>query len=256
MASFAAFSHPQIDLLPEQGAASDEIRTQVWGLLSTLYRQSHGHGTASRDPLPLPLPRPPDARGRGRRNPLRRERGRGGQAPFRARVGLLSSPAAALSPHDRLAGRAAGGWFGFLIDLTWCRFTRQGWYESGGRFLESVDFAAGGKPLAGDARKQASGEKLSESVVSNRKKLAPRRPMTVCGWQPKPFPSCQLCRPLTHHSQLDCCRVPDAKHERQTVSIRRTGRLNGFAERLAKKTSRIPAQPPQNHQGCWILAES
>ena len=31
-----------------------------------------------------------------------------------------------------------GDWFGFLIDLTWCRFTRQGWYESGGRFLESV----------------------------------------------------------------------------------------------------------------------
>lgn len=24
---------------------------------------------------------------------------------------------------------------GFLIDLDWCRFTRHGWYESGGRFL-------------------------------------------------------------------------------------------------------------------------
>ena len=23
-----------------------------------------------------------------------------------------------------------------LIDLSWCRFTRQGWYESGGRFLQ------------------------------------------------------------------------------------------------------------------------
>lgn len=23
----------------------------------------------------------------------------------------------------------------FIIDLAWCRFTRQGWYESGGRFL-------------------------------------------------------------------------------------------------------------------------
>lgn len=29
-------------------------------------------------------------------------------------------------------------WIGFLIDLRWCRFTRQGWYESGGRFLQSV----------------------------------------------------------------------------------------------------------------------
>jgi hypothetical protein len=26
----------------------------------------------------------------------------------------------------------------FLIDLTWCCFTRQGWYESGGRFLQAV----------------------------------------------------------------------------------------------------------------------
>jgi len=31
-----------------------------------------------------------------------------------------------------------GSWTGFLIDLKWCRFTRQGWYESGGRILESV----------------------------------------------------------------------------------------------------------------------
>lgn len=27
---------------------------------------------------------------------------------------------------------------GFLVDLTWCRFTRHGWYESGGRFLQAV----------------------------------------------------------------------------------------------------------------------
>jgi hypothetical protein len=26
----------------------------------------------------------------------------------------------------------------FLVDLDWCRFTRQGWYESGGRFLRAV----------------------------------------------------------------------------------------------------------------------
>jgi hypothetical protein len=31
-----------------------------------------------------------------------------------------------------------GSWLSFLIDLTWCRFTKQGWYESGGRFLEAV----------------------------------------------------------------------------------------------------------------------
>ena len=27
-------------------------------------------------------------------------------------------------------------WLGLLTDLTWCRFTRHGWYESGGRFLK------------------------------------------------------------------------------------------------------------------------
>jgi hypothetical protein len=31
-----------------------------------------------------------------------------------------------------------GRWLGFLIDLTWCRFNRHGWYESGGRFLQAV----------------------------------------------------------------------------------------------------------------------
>jgi len=29
-------------------------------------------------------------------------------------------------------------WAGFLIDLTWCRFTQYGWYESGGRFIQAV----------------------------------------------------------------------------------------------------------------------
>jgi len=31
----------------------------------------------------------------------------------------------------------------FVIDLSWCRFTKQGWYESGGRFLESVTMVQG-----------------------------------------------------------------------------------------------------------------
>ena len=31
-----------------------------------------------------------------------------------------------------------GALLGIIIDLTWCRFTKQGWYESGGRFLRLV----------------------------------------------------------------------------------------------------------------------
>lgn len=26
----------------------------------------------------------------------------------------------------------------FMIDITWCRFTEHGWYESGGRFLQCI----------------------------------------------------------------------------------------------------------------------
>jgi len=29
-------------------------------------------------------------------------------------------------------------WVGFLVDITWCRFTQHGWYDSGGRFLHAV----------------------------------------------------------------------------------------------------------------------
>jgi hypothetical protein len=29
-------------------------------------------------------------------------------------------------------------WYSFVIDLTWCRFMRHGWYESGGRFLRTI----------------------------------------------------------------------------------------------------------------------
>lgn len=34
--------------------------------------------------------------------------------------------------------RSDGGEVCFLMNLTWCRFTRHGWYESGGRLLEVV----------------------------------------------------------------------------------------------------------------------
>ena len=38
-----------------------------------------------------------------------------------------------------------GQWSGFLMDLHWCRFTRYGWYESGGRFLQLVASPLNGK---------------------------------------------------------------------------------------------------------------
>lgn len=31
--------------------------------------------------------------------------------------------------------RSDGRWIDLVLNLDWCRFTRQGWYESGGRFV-------------------------------------------------------------------------------------------------------------------------
>lgn len=38
-----------------------------------------------------------------------------------------------------------GRWIGLMMELTWCRFSRHGWYDNGGRFVSVVDspFATG-----------------------------------------------------------------------------------------------------------------
>lgn len=44
-------------------------------------------------------------------------------------------------PHRRMIvslDQGRGQWLGLIIDLSWCRFTKFGWYESGGRLLEVV----------------------------------------------------------------------------------------------------------------------
>lgn len=43
-------------------------------------------------------------------------------------------------------------WIGLLVDLSWCRFTRLGWYESGGRILCAV-----ASPLA-ESKQDASNQ--------------------------------------------------------------------------------------------------
>jgi hypothetical protein len=48
-------------------------------------------------------------------------------------------------PHRRMIASLEAGqgrWLGVLIDLSWCRFTSLGWYESGGRFLGVVQSPA------------------------------------------------------------------------------------------------------------------
>ena len=44
-------------------------------------------------------------------------------------------------PNRRMIASLEGKesrWIGFVVDITWCRFTRHGWYDSGGRFLHAV----------------------------------------------------------------------------------------------------------------------
>jgi hypothetical protein len=31
------------------------------------------------------------------------------------------------------------GWVGLVVELTWCRFSRHGWYDNGGRFIAVVE---------------------------------------------------------------------------------------------------------------------
>lgn len=45
-------------------------------------------------------------------------------------------------PYRRMIAsldQGRGQWLGLIIDLSWCRFTKFGWYESGGRLLDVVN---------------------------------------------------------------------------------------------------------------------
>jgi hypothetical protein len=121
-----------------QGAVDDEVRTQVWALLSTLYPKVTvvERRRETRYPFPFLIYLTPV--GDDGITPCGEsivvvgkhvsERGLGF---YHAKPLAYRRVVASLErPHD--------GWYAFLLDLRWCRFTRQGWYESGGRFLESV----------------------------------------------------------------------------------------------------------------------
>ncbi len=130
---------PQLDLLPDRiDAIDDDLRTQVWGLLTTLYPKNDLSERRRENRYPVPYlvhltsvaddGTTPQAETIVVVGKHLSERGLGFYHP---------QPL----PHRRMIvslESGTGQWLGFLIDLTWCRFTKQGWYESGGRFLESV----------------------------------------------------------------------------------------------------------------------
>jgi len=132
-------SHPEIELLPQsQSEGEDEVRTQVWGLLTTLYPQNTcmERRREQRYPFPYLIHLTPVAADgitpQGESIVVvgkhLSERGMGfyhsKPLPYRRMIVSLEV--------------GQGKWLAFLIDLNWCRFTRQRWYESGGRFLRAV----------------------------------------------------------------------------------------------------------------------
>jgi hypothetical protein len=130
---------PHLALLPEPNVASrDDVRTQVWAMLTTLYPK-HEMVERRRDtryPFPYLVHLIPV--------------GDDGLTPEGETIVVVGKHLSerGLSfyhpkplPHRRMIASMqapSGQWVGFLIDLNWCRFTKQGWYESGGRFLDPV----------------------------------------------------------------------------------------------------------------------
>ncbi|MGO8746146.1 MAG: hypothetical protein ACLQNE_09170 [Thermoguttaceae bacterium] len=123
---------------PRNSPLEQEVRTQVWALLRSLYPRG---------------------------NVLERRSERRYAYPYLIHVGPVAGNGASWAeedvivvgkqiserglsfyhpkplPHRRMIvslETMSGSRLRFLIDLTWCRFTRQGWYESGGRFLQVI----------------------------------------------------------------------------------------------------------------------
>lgn len=132
-ATLPELNHP---VAPAAPPPEDEIRTNVWSILTSLYPR--GRVIERRRDMRYPYPHlvvltPVDESGQhqlgdtvvvaGRQLS---ERGLGffhpTPLPFRHVIACLELD----------CGRQAS----FLLDLNWCRFTRRGWYESGGRFLK------------------------------------------------------------------------------------------------------------------------
>jgi hypothetical protein len=130
---------PQLDLLREsQGGGDEEIRAQVWGLLTALYPRNDlvERRRDNRYPFPCLIHLTPV--------------GPDGVTPEGKTVVVVGKHLSEHGfgfyhqgplPHRRMIASLEskkGHWLAFLIDLNWCRFTKDGWYESGGRFMQTV----------------------------------------------------------------------------------------------------------------------
>ncbi len=146
---------PQLDLLPQNGELlEDEVHTQIWGRLAAFYpdRNITERRRETRYPFPSLVHLTPvggdgatpdgdtivvigkhlSVRGLGFYHPM----------PLADRRMIVSLETGTCS-QDGISQ-----WVGLLIDLSWCRFNGEGWYESGGCFLQTVL-----SPLGSSAKK-------------------------------------------------------------------------------------------------------
>jgi|GEM_PF-1473632 len=120
----------------ETATVEEEIQSQVWGLLSTFYApdQLSERRQSARYPFPYLI----------RLTPTRKDGvtpDRQGQATVVVGKHLSESGLGFYHrepiPHRRMIvslESSDGQTYQLVINLSWCRFTKQGWYESGGRF--------------------------------------------------------------------------------------------------------------------------
>jgi hypothetical protein len=126
---------PPSHLTLKLDAAEPPLKGQVWSLLSSMYPQSERRRT-ERFPYPkLVYLTPVASDGVTRAGDTvvvagkhLSERGLGFYHP-----GPLAHRLVVASLE-----KAPDEWLHLLLDVSWCRFRRQRWYESGGRFLRSV----------------------------------------------------------------------------------------------------------------------
>jgi hypothetical protein len=131
---------PQLERTAVPNASPEEdLRAQVCGLLSTLYPRNDltERRCDSRYPFPYLVQLTPVAEdGIGERGETvvvvgkhLSQRGLGfyhpKPLPYRRMIASLEA--------------ANGRWMRVLMELSWCRFIKRGWYESGGRFLRTVE---------------------------------------------------------------------------------------------------------------------
>ena len=121
----------------------DGIRRQVWSLLAGLY--PHGPTIERRSSQRFAYPQLlcltttlADGRSPGDQTTVvvGKTLSEGGLGFFHREPFAERQVIASLTNHQQQ-------YVGFLLDITWCRFTTLGWYESGGRFLEVVPSPVG-----------------------------------------------------------------------------------------------------------------